>query len=146
MSIKQPGNVISFNWIATYNWVHFRLVGIMLQISIMILFWISLKISSLCLLSFFLSLWVYHCSPFTNKWLNTFAIYETFLHSITPLSLSSWTLTSSKSLTFLTSSTVLEVEMSLFCYFLTYFSFWQFFYSNLLCSIFYGYKTVWYLF
>ena len=85
--------------------MQFRLVGIMLQISIIILIWMSLETSSLCSILLFLSLWFYHYSSFINKWLNTLAIYKTFPHSITPLSLSSWSLTSSKSLMFPTSST-----------------------------------------
>ena len=70
----------------------FGLVGIMLQI--------SLKISSLCSILFFLYLWFYHYSPLTSKLLNTLAaIHKTFPHSITSLSVY-WSLTSSKSLTF----------------------------------------------
>ena len=93
-----------------------RFVGIMVQISIIILFRISLKISSLCLILFFVCLWFCHDSPFTNKLLNILAIYKTFLHYITSLSVS-WSFTSSKSLTFTASSTVPEVEVSLLCYF-----------------------------
>ena len=43
------------------------LVGIMLQFSIIILFWISRKISSLCSILFPWCLWFYQCSPFTSK-------------------------------------------------------------------------------
>ena len=71
------------------------------------------------MLHFNLLLMIYHYSPFTSKVLNILAIYKTFPHSITSLSVS-WSLTS-KSLTFTTFSTVLEVEMSLFAIFLTYF-------------------------
>ena len=114
-----------------------RFVGIMVQISIIILFRIFLKISSLCLILFFLCLWFCHYSPFTNKLLNILAIYKTFPHSITSLSVS-WSFTSSKSLTFTASSTVPEVEVSLLCYFYHLFFLLTFLlFYNLLCSIFY---------
>ena len=56
-----------------------RLVGIMLQISINILFWISLKISSLCLIVFFLCYDQFSPLIFTSKLLNTFSYVYTFL-------------------------------------------------------------------
>ena len=63
-----------------------------------------------------LCLWIYHYSPFTSKSLNTLAIYKSSTHSIASLSVS-WSLTSFKPLTCTASSTVLEIEMSLFRYF-----------------------------
>ena len=65
---------------------------------------------------FLLCLWIYHYSPFTSKSLSTLAIYKSSTHPITSLSVS-WSLISFKSLTCTASSTVPEVEMSLFCYF-----------------------------
>ena len=52
-----------------------RLVGIMLQISIIILFQISLKISSLCSILFFLCYWFYHYILHLAELLSTLFIY-----------------------------------------------------------------------
>ena len=84
----------------------------MLQISIIILFWFSLKSSSLCSILFFSCFWF---TSFTSKLLNTFsynATHKNFPH--TPqyrYYAVCW------SLTFTASSTVPEVGMSLSCYF-----------------------------
>ena len=111
-----------------------RLVGIMLQTFIIILFWMSLKISSLCSVLFFSCLWFYHCSPFTSKLLNTFSYIhfskiqhtKTFFTLYSLLSLS-WPLTFSKSLIFTTSSIVPEPRglfryIFLTCFILTYYA------------------------
>ena len=99
-------------------------------------------LKSLHFLNFILlCLWFYHYSPFANKSLNTYFGYIQNFSLLYNITISvSWSLISSKSLTFTASSTVPELEMtqmSLFSIFSLIF-FWHFFYSNLLCSIFYS--------
>ena len=116
-------------------WAYTRLAGIMLQIFIIILFQISLKISSLWSILFVLCLWLDHHFPFTSKLLSTFSyvhlkysIQIFSSHSTTALSMV-YLLTSPKSLPFTASNIVPEVEISFFLS-------GSLFYSKLLCSIF----------
>ena len=98
-----------------------RLVGTMLQISIIILFRISLKLS--LHYAQFCSFYAYDFIIILHLQVNyyyiaTFLKYSTQNLSSHSTSLSvSWSLTYSESLTFTASSTVSVIEMSLVCYF-----------------------------
>ena len=103
------------------------------------LFQISLKISSLCSILFFSCLWFIIILHLQVNYFTLLATYKTFPRSIQSLSVS-WSTYIFPITNFhcIYIAQYQKKRWAYFAIFLTYISFWQFFYSSLLYSIFYS--------